>query len=144
MNQSPAVACGPDRRGCFWPGSLKALPLLVLLTVPGCAPDSAGAAAAAQDFRRAVAAGDTSTACSLLRPRVREKTAADSSCEDQLKSLQLPAGGSVVRTESYGRNAMVEFDDDTVFLAASGSGWQVTGAGCRPQGESPYDCEVGG
>lgn len=144
MKQGPAVACGPDRRVGLWPGFMRAGVFLVLLAVSGCAPDSAGAAAAAQDFRRAVAAGDASAACSMLRPKVREKTAAGSSCEDQVKSLQFPGGGTVLRTETYGRNAMVEFDDDTVFLTVSGSGWQITGAGCTSQGESPYDCEVGG
>lgn len=144
MDQRPVMSCGPDRRAGLRSGFMTALPLLVLLAVSGCAPDSAGAAAAAQDFRQAITAGDTSTACSMLRPRVREKVAADSTCEDQIKLLQLSAGGSVLRTESYGRNAMVEFEDDTVFLAASGSGWQVTGAGCTSRGESSYDCEVGG
>lgn len=144
MNRRPAMYCGPDRRAGLRPGFMRALPLLVMLGVSGCAPDSAGAAAAAQDFRRAIAAGDTSAACSMLMPRAREKAAANSTCQDQIMSLQLPAGGTVLRTESYGRSAMVEFEDDTVFLAASGSGWQVTGAGCTSRGDSSFDCGVGG
>lgn len=144
MNQRPPGSGVPGRRAGLPSNSMKVLPLLALLAVSGCSPDSAGAAAAAQDFRRAVTAGDTSAACSMLRPRVRDKAAADSTCEDQLGSLQLPPGGTVLRTESYGRNALVEFEDDTVFLAATGSGWQVTGAGCTLREESSYDCEVGG
>jgi hypothetical protein len=117
---------------------------LAVLAVAGCAPDSAGAAAAAQDFRRAVADRDASSACSMLSQEAREKTAAQSSCEDQVESLQPPGAGTALRSERYGRNAMVEFEDDTVFLTLSGSGWQVTGAACTEQGEAPYDCEVGG
>lgn len=144
MKPKPAVACGPDRRLVSWPGSLTAGLLLVLLAVPGCSPDSEGAARAAQDFKGALSAGDASTACSMLRPQVRDKAASGRTCEERLGSLQLPAGGAVLRTESYGRNAIVEFEDDTVFLAVAGSGWEVTGAGCTLRGESSYDCEVGG
>lgn len=139
-----AASCCPDPRAGFWSGMLKTLPLLVLLAVPGCAPDGAGAVGAAEDFRRAITAGDMSAACSKLTPRVREKTAASSTCEDQMRSLQLSVGGSVLRTHNYGRNALVEFENDAVFLAAAGSGWQVTGAGCTLRGKSSYDCEVGG
>lgn len=144
MNQGPVVSCIPGRRMGLRTGYIKALPLLVLLAVAGCAPGNAGAVAAAQDFRRAVIAGDMSTACSMLRPRAREKAAGNTTCEDQVESLQFSAGMTVLRAESYGRSAIVEFEDDTVFLAASGSGWQVTGAGCTPREESSYDCEVGG
>lgn len=129
-------------------GSLRTLTavgvFLAVLAVSGCAPDSAGAAEAAQDFRRAVIEGDASSACSMLTPLAREEIAAKTSCEDHMGSLQLPAEGPALGTERYGRNAVVQFEDDTVFLTVSGSGWQVTGAGCRAQGEAPYDCKVGG
>jgi septal ring factor EnvC (AmiA/AmiB activator) len=121
---------------------MKAALVLVVLAVSGCA-ESAGAAAAAQEFRRAAGTGDASAACSMLSPKAREKAAASSTCEEQFGSLQLPTTGAVVRTERYGRNAMVVFGDDTVFLTAAASGWLVTGAGCKPRGELPYDCEVG-
>lgn len=144
MNQRQATTCCQHPRAGLWSGMMKAVPLLVLLAVPGCAPDSAGAAGTAEDFKQAIAAGDMSVACSKLTPRLREKTAAKSTCEDQMGSLQLSAGGAVLRTHSYGRNALVEFENDAVFLAAAGSGWQVTGAGCTLRGDSSYDCEVGG
>lgn len=136
------------RRVGGWAGrlsrQLKTVPLLALLAVGGCAPSSAGAGSAAQDFRKALADGDSSAACSMLTPHLHEEASAQGTCEEQLESLQLPASGEAVKTETYGRNAMVEFDDDTVFLTVSGSGWQVTGAGCTAQGESPYNCELGG
>jgi hypothetical protein len=50
----------------------------------------------------------------------------------------------VLGTKVYGRDAFVEFEHDTVFLAASEGGWHVTAAGCTPNGEAPYTCEVGG
>lgn len=139
----------PQTGGCAAGFRVGLVPMLmgVLLaahSLSGCSPDSAGAAGAAQDFRRAVAGGDPSTACSMLSPHTREEAAAESNCEDELPLLDLPADGAVLRTESYGRNAMVVFEDDTLFLSVSGTGWQVTGAGCVQRGESPYDCEVGG
>jgi hypothetical protein len=117
---------------------------VVVLGVAGCAPDSGGAARAAEDFRQAVADGDPSAACSMLTEHTREEAAATTSCEEELESLELPSDGNVVSAESYGREAIVEFEDDTVFLTVSGSGWQVTGAGCEEHDESSYNCEVGG
>ena len=119
--------------------------LLVVAAAAGCAPDATTAASAAQDFHRAVGASDWSAACALLQPETREKTAQDAgSCEAGLKSLQLPGAGVLLKTEAYGREALLEFDGDVVFMAVSGSGWRVTAAGCSPKGESPYSCKVGG
>ena len=144
MVRRQTVAHGHGSYGGWLPRLVAAGALLAVLAVPGCAPGSAGAAGAAQDFRRAIADGDATAACSMLSQHTREEAAAQTSCEDQLESLQLPAEENPLRTESYGRSAMVEFEDDTVFLTVSGSGWQVTGAGCVQRGDSPYDCEVGG
>lgn len=123
---------------------IRVCSLLAVVAVTGCAADSAGAAGAAEDFRRAAADGDASVECSMLSPRTRAEVAGRASCEDHLASLQLPSDGAALRTEQYGRNAMVVFPDDTVFLSVSGSAWQVTGAGCTANGDAPYDCEVGG
>lgn len=119
---------------------------LALLSVPGCAPDGTAAAAAAEEFHRSVADSNWSSACSLLQAATREKVAKeqDSTCEDRLRTLQLPEPGSVTRSEAYGRNALVEFEHDTVFLAAGEKGWRIMGAGCTSNGEAPYTCEVGG
>jgi hypothetical protein len=126
------------------PTVMKTGALLAVLTVSGCAADSTGATSAAEDFRRAAADGDPSAGCAMLSPHTREEVAGEARCEDQLASLEIPSEGAAVRTERYGRNALVEFPDDTVFLTVSGSGWRVTGAGCRAQGDAPYECEVGG
>jgi hypothetical protein len=133
---------GPQRRK--GPFALLAGALVALLGVAGCAPDSAGATAAAEDFRRAVADGDASAACAMLSEHSREKAAAETSCEERLASSQLSVDGAALQTGRYGRYAIVEFPDDTMFLTVSGSRWLVTGAGCEQRGEAPYDCELGG
>lgn len=120
--------------------------IAALLAVTGCAPDGTAPADAAQEFHQAMSASDWSSACSMLETDTREKTAREQegSCEDHLRNLQLQEPGTVTRTEIYGRGAFVEFANDAVFLAASGGGWKITAAGCTPNGDAPYTCEVGG
>jgi hypothetical protein len=119
-----------------------------LLTLAACAPDrTAAAAAAAEEFHRALIAGNVSGACSLLQAETREKTAGNGdagSCESGLRGQELADAGKIVHTDIYGRNALVEFEKDTVFLTASKDGWKVTAAGCTPNGDAPFLCEVGG
>jgi hypothetical protein len=114
----------------------------------GCSAEGTAATGAAVAFHRAVAGSDTATACSLLQPHTRDETArsGDSgTCEEQLKKAKLSDPGRVLRTEQYGQNAFVQFENDAVFLAVSEGGWKVTAAGCKPNSEdAPYTCEVGG
>lgn len=114
----------------------------------GCAADGTEAAKAAQAFHRDVAGSNMTAACSLLQSETRKETARSSdagTCESQLEKAKIPDPGKLLSTEQYGRDAFVEFEHDTVFLAQSKGGWQVTGAGCTPNGEeAPYTCEVGG
>jgi hypothetical protein len=133
-------------------GSLR-FGLLSLLAVSGsvlsgCAADGTGAAEAAEAFQRDVAGSDMTAACSLLQSKTREETARTSdagTCESQLEKAKMPDAGRLLSTEQFGRDAFVEFEHDTVFLAASNAGWRITGAGCTPNGEeAPYTCEVGG
>jgi hypothetical protein len=120
--------------------------IAALLAVSGCAPEGAAAADAAQKFHQALAASDWSAACAMLQSDIREKAAQEQegTCEDRLRSAQIPAPGAVARTEIYGRGAFVEFESDAVFLAAAEGGWKITAAGCTPNGDAPYTCEVGG
>jgi hypothetical protein len=117
---------------------------LLLLVLAGCAPEGSGAATAAEEFEQALASGDAEQACSMLSQSAKDKAESDGGCESQLEELNLPDAGTPGPTEVYGRNAMVEFENDTVFLAAASSGWQITGAGCKSHGEIGYMCEVGG
>jgi hypothetical protein len=120
--------------------------IAVLLAVSGCAPEGTAAADAARGFHQALAGSEWSVACSMLQSGTREKTAREqgSTCEDHLRNLQIQEPGAVTRTEVYGRGAFVEFENDAVFLAAAEGGWKVTAAGCTPNGDAPYTCEVGG
>ena len=119
---------------------------MVLLS--GCAPEGTAATGAAEAFHRAMAGSDMTAACALLLPHTREETARSSDnggCESQLQKAKLSDPGKVLRTEQYGRDAFVQFENDAVFLAVSGGGWKVTAAGCKPNGEeAPFTCEVGG
>ena len=130
------------------------LGILALLAVSGCvlsgcaAADGTQAAEAAEAFHRDVASSNMTAACSMLQSETREETARSSdagTCESQLEKAKIPDPGKLLGTEQFGRDAFVEFEHDTVFLAASNAGWRVTGAGCTPKGEEmPYTCEVGG
>jgi hypothetical protein len=127
--------------------AVAAAALVALLALSACAPAGKEAAAAAEEFHQAVDAGQMSEACSLLQPATREETARTGgagSCENQLQRKRLPNAGKILHTERYGRNALVEFEKDTVFLTASEAGWKITAAGCTPEGDAPYMCEVGG
>ncbi|MFC7847614.1 hypothetical protein ACFUTU_03970 [Arthrobacter sp. NPDC057388] len=122
--------------------------LLAMVVLSGCAPEGTASTGAAEAFHRAVSGSDMTAACALLQPHTREETARssdDGSCESQLQKAKLTDPGKVLRTEQYGQDAFVQFENDAVFLAVSGGGWKVTAAGCRPNGEeAPYTCEVGG
>jgi hypothetical protein len=69
---------------------------------------------------------------------------APGSCADELLQLVIPGASEVTESKAYGSNAQVQMDQDTVFLTRSGDTWKVIAAGCTPQGERPYDCEVEG
>nr|WP_294697148.1 hypothetical protein [uncultured Friedmanniella sp.] len=44
----------------------------------------------------------------------------------------------------WGDNAQVRTSSGVLFLAKFSSGWKLTGVGCRPRPERPYDCTVEG
>lgn len=87
-------------------------------------------------------------ACDLLAPATREVLRSDG--EDCAEALAGAApGGDIAsappRIEVYGRDAMVAWADQTLFLARFDDGWLVTAADCRPRGDDlPYDCSVEG
>lgn len=115
----------------------------------GCSavlPSASDAADVASRFSSAVSAGDAAAACRLLSPGALAEVQSSSggSCEDTILTLDLPAGGAVVRDETYGRAAFVELQGDTVFLTIAAGQWSVRAAGCTPNGDAPYDCLVKG
>jgi hypothetical protein len=89
--------------------------------------------------------GDAEARCDLLAPATLATFEEDqtSSCPDAIEQLSLD-GGAVTSVEIWGGDAQVRMSGDTVFLTETSAGWRVAAAGCQPQGEAPYDCEVEG
>jgi hypothetical protein len=85
--------------------------------------------------------GDVQARCALLAPGTALEQ--DASCADALAQVRLP-GGRVRSVQVWGGGAQVRMDGDTVFLTQTHGGWRVTAAGCTPQGDAPYRCEVAG
>jgi hypothetical protein len=114
------------------------------LALSGCAsasgPDAEHVATAFED-----PATDPQARCDLLAPATLQTLESDESaaCADAIGQLALP-GGAVRSSEVWGGGAQVRLAGDTVFLTETDDGWKVTAAGCEPQGEAPYDCEVEG
>ena len=107
-------------------------------------PQVDAATAAAVRFS-SVARSEATTACALLAPETAsELTTSSGSCAQGLADADLPAGGRLQEAEVYGLDAIVRFDADTIFLARFEDGWRVTAAGCTPQGDGPFDCDIKG
>ncbi|MGW7313793.1 hypothetical protein [Streptomyces sp. NPDC054865] len=144
--------------GAVWPGrpalarAVRALLCAgtVAVLVGGCGAPAArvdGARAAGERFERALASGDREAACRLLAPETSGQLEQDEgkACREALGAQELPTAGAVRTTEVYGRQAMLGFVGDTLFLSRFGGGWKVVAAGCTPQGEQqPYQCMLKG
>jgi hypothetical protein len=120
--------------------------VLAALLLSGCSQGAASPAGTAEDFEAALGGGDFATACELLTPAARAEVEDTSGqpCEDALPTLELPGGGAVVHVEAWGRAAIAELEQDTLFLARTGEAWAVRAAGCTPVQDAPYDCTVTG
>jgi hypothetical protein len=117
--------------------------VLGLLAGCGSAQREAGASEVAEAFSSALDAGDAAAACAVLAPETSEALAASEgeACETALGSLEL-AGGPVLEVVVWGDRAQARTDADVLFLTEFESGWFVSAAGCAPQGDRPYQCEV--
>jgi hypothetical protein len=103
------------------------------------------ASAVAEAFSAAIASGDAAAACAVLAPETAEALAASEGkpCEESLKPEELPSG-AVSDVQVWGDRAQALTGGDVLFLVELDDGWKVAAAGCVPQGERPYLCEVGG
>jgi hypothetical protein len=91
------------------------------------------------------ARSDATAACTLLAPAtISELEKGSGSCAKGVAGADLPAGGGLREVEVYGLDAIARLDGDTIFLARFADGWRVTAAGCTPQGDGPYDCDIKG
>ena len=102
-------------------------------------------AGTARQWLAAAGIGDATALCRLLTPAARASVATGGdTCEQAIADLDLPGGGSVGRVEMWSDEAQVRTGEDTLFLVRLTPGWRVNGAGCQPQADRPYDCEVAG
>jgi hypothetical protein len=116
-----------------------------LLLVSGCASSHASEAAdAASSFYDAFAQSDGATACDLLAPKTRDEieTSSGTDCAKAILDEELPSVKSNAEATVFGDQAQVKLGPETVFLAEFPDGWKVVAAGCTPNGDLPYDCEV--
>ena len=123
---------------------VSAVAALGVAATAGCAaaaqPD---VSAAAGQFRDAVGRHDGAAACALLTDDARDDTETfGRDCARQLATL--PDPGAVEQVEIWGDAAQVRLAGDTLFLLRFPDGWRISGAGCTPQGDTPYRCEVQG
>ncbi len=119
---------------------------LAVLALSGCSQGTASPAVVAGDFDAALNGGDFAAACELLTPEAVSELEDGSGqpCETALESLEVPAGGEVLHVEAWGRAAVAEMEQDTLFLARTGDTWAVRAAGCTQVPNAPYDCIVTG
>jgi hypothetical protein len=126
-----------------WCGPAAAVAALALA---GCANGERPAVErVVSDFEAALAGGDPGSACRLLAPATRDALEYQVSrpCAVALGQTPLPGGG-IVDSAVWGGEAQVHTGGDTVFLTRTSRGWLVAAAGCRPQGEAPYQCRLEG
>ena len=127
--------------------SREAVALAAALLLAGCGapPGEDEVTRTARDWLAAAQARDAARLCALLTPAAAESAATgDETCEQAVSDLDLPGGGSVGQVEVWSDEAQVRTGDDTLFLVRLAAGWRVNGAGCTPQAERPYDCDVEG
>jgi hypothetical protein len=93
----------------------------------------------------AFAAADPSARCQMLAPATAWALEAQraESCVQAMAQLSLPRG-AVQGSTVWGDQAQVRLVGDTVFLTRTSTGWKVTAAGCRSQGDAPYACRLEG
>jgi hypothetical protein len=119
----------------------------VVLGVAGCGAPAGSdeVTRTAREWEAAAAAGDAGRLCALLSPTAAESVAAgDETCSQAVGDLRLPGDASVGTVQLWGDRAQVRAGTDTLFLVRLAVGWRVSGAGCTPNGDRPYTCDVEG
>ncbi len=119
---------------------------LIAVALSGCSVGVISPAGVAEEFAAAMGGGDFAAACELLTPEAANELEDGSGqpCDSALESLEVPAGGEVQHVEAWGRAAIAEMEQDTLFLARTGDTWAVRAAGCTQVPNAPYDCIVTG
>jgi hypothetical protein len=118
----------------------------IALLLAGCgSAETDSAKATADRFVAALVGHDGVTACSLLAARAvrRIESLRPEGCARVLPTLGLPTDRPDT-IEVWGDAAEARSAADTLFLRRLADGWRVTGAGCVPHGDAPYQCEADG
>ncbi len=111
----------------------------------GAQPGEDAVTRTAGQWLAAVQGRDVAALCRLLTPAAAESAATgDETCQQALGDLDLPGDGPVGAVQVWSDQAQVRAGGDTLFLTRLSAGWRVNAAGCRPQGDEPYDCDVEG
>ena len=118
----------------------------LVLGLSGCGRDGdrQSVRAVVDGFYAAVRGHHGDRACGLLSADTRQALEKQESkpCGQAVDELHLEAGrpGPV---HVFSTEASVELaGGDTVFLGDTASGWRISSAGCRLQGDKPADCEL--
>jgi hypothetical protein len=131
------------RTALAWAGATAVL----LPVLSGCSgtPHRSAVTAAARAFVQHVRAGEGDAACALLTDDARSSVpgATDQTCAKAITNVK-EQGSGVGRVAVWGDAAQVRIGTDVVFLRRMAGHWLVSAAGCKPQPDGPYDCEVGG
>jgi hypothetical protein len=75
------------------------------------------------------------------------ESASGRSCAQAITALQLPghrAASSTVYLDSARADVAGAAQGEAAFLDRTARGWRISAAGCRPKGDGPYDCRLGG
>jgi hypothetical protein len=132
--------------------SVVSVALLLGAGLTGCAgrgssQDEAVGDAATSFFGALSSSPDS--ACQLLAPATLESISSDGEqCPDAVARArpgsELTSGPKPV-VQTYGREAIVHWGAETLFLSRFDKGWLVSAAGCESRGEDlPYDCSIEG
>lgn len=119
----------------------------LVLAVSGCSSQQTGPASdLARQFYTAVAARDGTAACRALAPKTLSELeqSADKPCSEAVLEEDLPDVDDPKTVHVFGTMAQVRFANDTAFLSRFAAGWKVTAAGCVPQADGLYECQVKG
>jgi hypothetical protein len=124
--------------------------VVLLAALTGCSGGGRGGPAepvrTAEAFEAAIDRGDGSAACDLLAPPTRDELEQSRSeeCPTALQQEDLPSGGTAADVQVWGDQAIARMQGDVLFLTNVGGTWRVSAAGCDPQPDEPYECEVKG
>lgn len=124
--------------------------VILVAGLAGCSQGGRGSPVgpthAVETFEAALKRGDAGAACELLAPPTRKELEQSESekCAKALPGQDIPATTSEADVDVFGDEAIARVAGDVLFLTNVGGTWMVSAAGCKPQPDQPYDCEVKG